>query len=101
MNSITSLPKTIIDKLHTSNKTAPLFIAPYTEGDEVSILLELPCGHILRQKDNSKARSAGRGLLGSNKFFGDLSIAEATRCFVCESDRLKSRDMGKRCVLEK
>ena len=89
MNSITSLPKNLIDKLHTSNKASPLFIATYTEDDEVSTLLELPCGHILRQKDSTSARSAGNGPSGSNKFLGDLLIAEATRCYVCESGRRK------------
>ena len=88
MESVTSLPKTVIDKLH-SNKTAPLFMTPHTEGEEVSTLRELPCGHILRQKDGSSARSAGNGPAGSNKFLGDLVIAEATRCYICESDQRK------------
>ena len=75
MNSITSLPKTLIDKLHATNKTAaPLLIASRPEGDEVLTLLELPCGHVLRQKDSSSARSAGFGPLGSNEVLGDLLI---------------------------
>lgn len=101
MKSFTSLPKSPVDKLRTSNETAPLFIAPHTEGEEVSTLLELPCGHILRQKDGISARSAGNGPLGSNKFLGDLLIADAIRCYVCESDRRKYKNMWKECELEK
>lgn len=89
VKSIGHLPTVFIHKMTGSNKIAPLFIAPQVDEEETEEVVELACGHIFRREDVYKARAARFGLLGGNNFLANLSIFEATRCPICESDRVK------------
>ncbi|KAF6235726.1 hypothetical protein HO173_005921 [Letharia columbiana] len=94
VKSIGYLTTAITKKLTGSDKVAPLFIAPHVENEEFEHVVELACGHILCKKDDDKARGARCGLLGSNSLFANLSIYEATRCPICESNLLANRNVG-------
>lgn len=80
--SIGHLPTAIIKKLTGGNEIAPLFIAPCVEEDEEFV--ELACGHVIREKNDDKARGARFGLLDSNSLLANLSIFQATRCPFCQ-----------------
>lgn len=87
VKSISHLPTAIIKKLTGNDKIAPLFIAPpYAEDEEIEEVVELACGHIFRKKDDYEARGARFRV---NGLLANLSIFEATRCPICESDPVK------------
>ncbi|CAD6579142.1 MAG: hypothetical protein ASARMPRED_008965 [Alectoria sarmentosa] len=93
VKSVGRLPTAIIKKLTGNDKIAPLFIAPtYAEDEEIEEAVELACGHVFRKKDDDhEARGAGfRG----DGLLANLSIFEATRCPICESDPVKVRGAG-------
>lgn len=84
--------------MSSTTSVAALFIAPHVENEEFEHVVELACGHILCKKDDDKATGARCGLLGSNSLFSslfsNLSIYEATRCPICESNLLANRNVG-------
>lgn len=85
----------ITKKLTGSNDTAPLFVAPCVEDDEFEDAVELACGHILFKKDDNKVKGARFRLMGNSiSLLSNLSIFEATRCPICESAVLASKDAG-------
>ena len=63
-------------------KIAPLFVAsPSTiDGEETDNVVELACGHIVRNKNDGEPRSASFSI---NSLFANLSVSEATYCPMC------------------
>ncbi|KAL9134568.1 MAG: hypothetical protein Q9175_004244 [Cornicularia normoerica] len=95
IKSIGYLLRAVIKKLNSSNRIETPFIAPYVEDEELEILVELACGHIMRKKDDKKATDATFGQIGSNSLLANLSITEATRCPICRSELLANREAGR------
>ncbi|KAL9067880.1 MAG: hypothetical protein Q9161_006604 [Pseudevernia consocians] len=95
VKSIAYLPTAITKKFTGSNKIAPLFVAPCVEEDEFEDAVELACGHIMFKRDYNEVKGARFGLIGnSSSFLANLSIFEATRCPMCKSGLLASKDAG-------
>lgn len=95
IKSIGYLLRAVIKKLNGSNRMVAPFLAPYVEDEDLEILLELACGHIMRKKDDKKATDARFGQIGSNSLLANLSISEATRCPICRSELLANREAGR------
>ena len=89
------LHTTIIKKLSVNDsKMAPLFVAPPSSADEEETdnVVELACGHIVREKSDGEASGAS---LSVNGLFTNLSIFEATYCPMCEDERLANKGGGR------
>ena len=95
MKSFACLPTAITGKLIRTNKTAPLFIEPHADDEEIAYVVELACGHVICKKDDDDKQSGARfSLSNSNSLLANLSIFEATRCPICEQKTLVGKDIG-------
>ena len=85
------LHTTIIKKFSVNDrKMARLFVAPRssTDEEETDSVVELACGHIVREKNDGEASGASFGV---NGLFTNLSIFEAMYCPIGEGEALADK----------